>query len=212
MAEVPNFRAKTEVENDEHITKEKPTFEEEGDDECELVAYSALPYGAIEEELASGLKTKGNPIIILKHTFNKCAYCLTLGLPNEVPSIENDQLVPDSNDNVTAAFENPGFLQLAPISCNSLATSTRVTTGISETQVNMENTVGGLIMVQGNDGHREYVVAYPPIVRGVIKEETTTDGDNQNQCNFNEQVVDPNICTITALSNSSKYLIYFPFS
>jgi len=210
MAEVPNFRAKTEVENDKHITKEKPKVEEEGDDECELVAYSALPYGAIEEELASGLKTTDNPIIILKHTFNKCAYCLTLGLLNEVQSYENDQLVPDSNDDVTA--ENPGFLQLAPISCISLATSTQVTTGISETQVNRENTVAGLIMVQGNDGHREYVVAYPPIVRAVIKEETTTDGDNQNQCNFNEQVVDPNICTITALSNSSKYLIYLPFS
>ena len=72
MTEVPNFRAKTEVENDEHITKEKPIVEEEGDDECELVAYSALPYGAIEEELAPGLKTTDNPIIILKHTLKMC--------------------------------------------------------------------------------------------------------------------------------------------
>ncbi len=68
MAEVPNFRAKTGVENDEHITKEKPTFEEEGDDECELVAYSALPYSAIKEEPASGLKITENLIIMFKQS------------------------------------------------------------------------------------------------------------------------------------------------
>ncbi len=117
----------------------------------------------------------------------------------EAQGSENDELLPDFNDDVTAAFENTGFLQLPPISYTSLATSTQVTTGISETQVNKENTGAELIKVQGNDGHQEYVVAYPPILRDVIKEETTTDGNNQHECNSNEQVVDPNICTITVL-------------
>jgi len=43
-------------------------FEEGGEDECELVAYSALPYSAIKEEPASGLKITDNLIIIFKQS------------------------------------------------------------------------------------------------------------------------------------------------
>jgi len=38
--------------------KEEPTCEEEGDDECELVACSALLHGAIKEEQDSVSKLK----------------------------------------------------------------------------------------------------------------------------------------------------------
>ena len=44
--------------------KEEPTSEEEGEDECELVACSALLQGAIKEEPDSGFKTSKEPKII----------------------------------------------------------------------------------------------------------------------------------------------------
>ena len=58
-----------------------------------------------------------------------------------------------------------------------------------------ENTGAGSMMIQETDGHREYIVAYPPIPRGVFKEETQSYVDDQNEWNSNQQVFNQNIYT-----------------
>jgi len=117
-------------------------------------------------------------------------------LLDEAQGYETNELLPDYND-ATTALENTGFfIQIVPGSVVSLANSTRLTKGISETQMKMEKTGAGSIMIQEIDGHREYIIAYPPIPRVVFKEETQSI-DDQNECNLNQQVFDLNIYVST---------------
>ena len=111
---------------------------------------------------------------------------------DEAQGCENNELLPVFND-ATAALEHTGFLQIVPGSVVSLSNSTRVNKGISETEMKNENTGAGSMMIQETDGHREYIVAYPPIPRGVFKEETQSGVDGQNEWNSNQQVFNQNI-------------------